>query len=308
MTMTTILRRTLAAAACAAMAISAGCSKAPDSAPAPAGAGWQAAEIMVVKGFKAPECAAADAATGKVYVGNMVRDPELSGGKEYWSDDGNGFVSRMSPDGKVDELRWAISNDSVTFHSPKGLCISGGTLWTADNHQVVAVDLATGKPLRKINFPDAKLMNDMVADGERVYVSDTGTGRITRVAPGEPVRLKGPPGANGLAFRDGKLYCVSWGEHEIYEIDLAGKAEARAIGLAGEFANLDGIEALPDGSFLVSDQPNNRLARVSADFKTVETFVTVTTPADFGIDLERGRIYVPSYEEGTVTIFSLARK
>ncbi len=306
--MTMNMRRALAAAACAAMAIAAGCSKAPDSAPAPAGAGWQVSEITVVKGFKAPECAAADAATGKVYVGNMVRDPKLSGGKEYWSDDGNGFVSRMSSGGKVDELRWAESNDAATFHSPKGICVSGGTLWTADNHQVVAVDLATGAPLKAINFPDAKLINDMVADGERVYVADTGTGRITRVAPGEPVVLKGPPGANGLAFRDGKLFCVSWGEHEIYEIDLEGKAEARAVGLADKFANLHGIEALPDGSFLVSDQPNNRLARVSADFKTVETFVTVTTPADFGVDLERGRIYVPSFKEGSVTIFSLARK
>ncbi|MHC4248546.1 MAG: NHL repeat-containing protein [Planctomycetota bacterium] len=293
-------RRLLVLTACATALVT-GCGKRP----APGGCPWEASEITVVKGFDAPECALADAAAGKVYVGNMVPDPKFEGGKEYWSNDGTGFVSRMSPEGKVDDLRWAASSDAVTFHSPKGLCIAGGKLWAADNTRVIAVDLATGEPVSAIKIEGAKLLNDMVADGERVYVSDTGAGRITRVAPGDPVHLKGPAGANGLAFRGGKLFCVSWGEHEIYEIDLEGKAEAKAVGLADKFANLDGIEALPDGSFLVSDQPNDRIARVSADFKTVETLVTVTSPADFGLDLGRGRIYVPSFQGNCVTIISL---
>ncbi len=120
--------------------------------------------------------------------------------------------------------------------------------------------------------------------------------------------MKGPAGANGLAFRGGKLYCVSWSEHEVYEIDLTGAAEPKALGLAKHFANLDGIEFLPDGSFLVSDQPNDRIAWVSADCRAVETLVKVGKPADFGIDLTRGRMYVPCFTDSTVTVFEFGKR
>ena len=69
-----------------------------------------------------------------------------------------------------------------------------------------------------------------------------------------------------------------------------------------------GIEFLPDGSFLVSDQPNDRIAWVSADRRTVETLVEVGKPADFGIDLTRGRLYVPCFTDGTVTVFELGKR
>ena len=201
-----------------------------------------------------------------------------------------------------------MSGGTAKFHSPKGRCILRGQLWVADNHQLITVDLATGEAALALDLPGAKKLNDMATDGEYPYVSDTDTGRITRIAPDGPQHLKGPAGANGLEFRNGKLYCVSWSEHEIYEVDLTGKAEAIPMGLAGRFANLDGIEALPDGSFLVSDQPNDRIAWVSADGRAVETLLSISKPADLGLDTTRMRLYVPSFQGNSVTIFSLKRK
>jgi DNA-binding beta-propeller fold protein YncE len=264
-------------------------------------------QLRVIGGLEGPECALVNPATGKIYASNMTPDPKAEGAGKYWDDDGTGSISLLT-DSKLEKLHWAKSNNIATMHSPKGLCIVKRQLWIADNHQVVVVDIATGKPVKALDIPDAKFLNDMVSDGKYAYVADTSTSRISRVGPGAMKHYKGPASGNGLCFRDGKLYCSSWGEHDIFEIDLSGKAEAKSVGLAKEFAGLDGIEPLPDGSFLVSDQPNHRIAWVSADFKNVETIAKVNKPADFGIDLKRQRIYVPCFVDNTVTVFSLKRK
>ena len=268
---------------------------------------WRAKQLKVIGGLEAPECAVVNPATGKVYASNMILDAKTEGDAKYWGDDGTGSISRLT-DGKLEKLHWAKSNDAATLHSPKGLCIVNGQLWIADNHQVVVVDIATAKPVKAIDIPGAKFLNDMVSDGKHAYATDTATGRISRVGPGALRHYKGPASPNGLAFRDGKLYCASWAEHEIYEIDLSGKAEAKPVGLAKEFAGLDGIEALPDGSFLVTDQANNSIVWVSAEFKKVETIAKVNKPADFGIDIKRERLYVPCFVDNTVTVFEFVLK
>ncbi len=268
---------------------------------------WRMEQLQVIGGLEGPECALVNPATGKIHASNMTLAPKAEGDAKYWGDDGTGSISLLT-DSKLEKLHWAKSNNIATLHSPKGLCIVNGQLWIADNHQVVVVDIATAKPVRVLDIPDAKWLNDMVSDGKYAYAADTATSRISRVGPGAMRHYKGPTSANGLAFRDGKLYCSSWSEHEIYEIDLSGKAEAKPVGLAKEFAGLDGIEALPDGSFLVSDQPNNRIVWVSADFKKTETIAKVNKPADFGIDIKRQRLYVPCFVDNTVTVFSLKRK
>ena len=268
---------------------------------------WRAQKLRVIGGLEAPECALVNPATGKIYASNMTPADDAEGDARYWGDDGTGSISLLT-DRALEKLHWAKSNATATLHSPKGLCIVGGQLWIADNHQVVVVDIATGKPVKALDIPGAKFLNDMVSDGKYAYAADTATSRISRVGPGPIVHYKGPASANGLGFRDGKLYCSSWAEHEIYEIDLSGKGEAKPVGLAKEFAGLDGIEALPDGSFLVSDQPKNRIVWVSADFKKTETIAEVNQPADFGIDIKRQRLYVPCFVDSTVTVFSLKRK
>jgi DNA-binding beta-propeller fold protein YncE len=280
-----------------------GCLDTPDPHKCP----WQAKQLKVIGELAAPECALVDPVAGEVYVSNMTPDPKAAGDAKYWGDDGKGSISLLT-DGKLEKLHWVRSGNAATLHSPKGICVVNGQLWIADNHQVVVVDMATAKAVNVLEIPDAKFLNDMVSDSKHAYAADTATSRISRVGPGAMRHYKGPAGANGLAFREGKLYCVSWSEHEIYEIDLSGKAEAKPVGLAKEFANLDGIEALPDGSFLVSDQPNNRIVWVSRDFKETETIAKVNKPADFGIDLKRERLYVPCFVDNTVTVFSLKRK
>lgn len=275
-------------------------AKATDTKIAKAG-GWRVEKMAALSGFDAPESATPDLATGNVYVSVMV-PKKTPDGPDYWTDDDDGFISRLIGD-KLESPKWSTATDTVRFNSPKGLCVLKGELWVADVHQVLTVDLTTAKPSLRLKPPGAQMLNDMATDGESAFVSDTGTGKITRIGPKETSELQGPKGANGLAFRDGKLFCVSWSEHELYEIDLSGKLPAKPAGLAAQFKNCDGLEVLPDGSFLVADCTANRIARVSADLKSVETFVETPMPADVGLDIKRERLYVPSFEHNNVTVF-----
>ena len=268
---------------------------------------WRAEKIRVIHGLQAAECALPDPITGNIYASNMNYDPNAELPAKYWGDDGNGSIGVLS-DEKLVKLHWCGSDKNSTIHSPKGMCLASGRLWVADNNRVIVIDPASGKQVRAIVVPGAKFLNDMASDGKYAYAADTASGRITRVGPGPMEHYKGPSTANGLGFRGDKLYCARWGEHDIFEIDMSGKEEAKPVGLADQFEGLDAIEALPDGSFLVSDQPTSRIVWVSADFKKVEMLVSVNKPADFGIDLKRGRIYAPTFFDNTVTIFSLERK
>ena len=55
------------------------------------------------------------------------------------------------------------------------------------------------------------------------------------------------------------MFGVSWTEHEIYELDPAGKKAPVAFGLSDHFTNLDAIEVLGDGTSIVSDFTGNNV-------------------------------------------------
>jgi DNA-binding beta-propeller fold protein YncE len=268
--------------------------------------GENLSRLLTLEGFEAPECVVVDPDTGMAYVSNMATPPE-----SYWEDTGKGFISRLNPDGTMDRLRWVESTGAFILHQPKGMAIQDGKLYVADNKRVLVFSIADARPLSARSLVGAQQLNDMATDGKHVYVSDTGTGKIHRLnAEGEgPAPVVGVvEGVNGITFREGRLYAVSWALHEIFELSLTGEHSPRRFGVDRHFTNLDGIEPMPDGSFIVSDFTGNRVARVSADRHQVKTLYELTTPADIGIDRKRMRLYVPQLQSDRVVVLSLAPK
>ena len=103
--------------------------------------------------------------------------------------DGNGFITRVAPDGTVTNLKW-IDGESevVTLNAPKGMAIIGDTLYVADITHVRFFHRDTGEPLGEIEIPGATFVNDLAAGrGGWLFVSDTDvsarTGRRTPVRP-----------------------------------------------------------------------------------------------------------------------------
>ncbi len=266
---------------------------------------WTAKEVRVVEGFNTPESVCPDVDAGVVYVSNVEA---LEG--QYWSNDRKGHISLLTPEGGISQARWLDSTAESVINGPKGMCRLGDYLYFADISRLMRISTeSSGAAPEEIQLPETRMLNDLATDGKCVYVSDTGLGRVYRVdETGEVTRLPALPGANGLAFHKGRLFGVSWDQHEVFELDPDGKELARPLGLAQHFASLDGIEALDDGSLIVSDFTGNKVCVISPDGKTVGTLVELESPADIGLDRKRGLLYVPQFMKDRVVICQLTRE
>ena len=93
---------------------------------------------------------------------------------------------------------------------------------------------------------------------------------------------------------------------DLYELDPAGKTPPKPFGLAPKFKGLDGIDMLPDGTFLITDCHGHRVYTVGPDRKTVKLMAEgLEYPADLCVDLKRGYVYVPQFFRNTVEVYRL---
>jgi DNA-binding beta-propeller fold protein YncE len=142
-----------------------------------------------------PESVYYDKAQKVLYVSNIV-----GGGTDI---DGNGYIARMSLYGQV------LPGPLVTgLNGPKGMVMSGRTLWVSDINRLVEVDTRTGAK-RFYDAPGSVFLNDTAVDDDgNVYVSDIATRKIWRLKNGQMAEwVNTPLNPNGLLFDDdsGKL-------------------------------------------------------------------------------------------------------
>lgn len=258
-------------------------------------------KIKVIENLDLPECMVIDPVSGDVYVSNVVTANE-----GYWDDDGNGFISKMAADGTMLKLRWLESTADMPINGPKGMCILAGKLYINDNNKLKYCSLDNPANVELIEMEGAVKLNDLATDGESIWVSDTARGKVFRIAPdGTVSEIPAPETANGIALYKGKIFAVSWGLHEIFELDAAGKKEPVSFSLADNFVALDGIEVLDDGSFVVSDYKGNMLYRILPDRKTLVELIELQSPADFALDRKNDLLYVPEMLKSRAVILKL---
>ena len=76
-------------------------------------------------GFSTPESVLYDPEADVYLVANIHGGPSAR--------DGNGFISRLSPEGEVIALKWIDSAaEGVTLDAPKGMALVGERLFVAD--------------------------------------------------------------------------------------------------------------------------------------------------------------------------------
>jgi sugar lactone lactonase YvrE len=269
-------------------------------------------EIAITRvGFSTPESVIHDSVADVYLVSNIEGAPAAK--------DDNGFIARLSPDGYVQQLRWIDgAAQNVTLHAPKGMAISGDTLYVADIDCVRRFVRTTGATAGDIcAFEGATFLNDIAVDSlGTLYVTDSGlepdltpsgTDAIWRFTPagltGKVVEgsLLGAP--NGIAFRGQDGFVVTFRSGELYQI---GPSNNRDIILSGALdRGLDGIEFTRDGGFLFSSWGDKAVHRVDAQGHTSRLLENVQTPADIGYDARRNRALVPLLEMNEVRITPL---
>lgn len=269
------------------------------------------ADIVVADaGFSTPESVLHDPASDVYLVSNINGSPLDA--------DDNGFISRVSPDGAVLELKWIDGADSaVALNAPKGMAVEGGTLFVADITCIRRFDAATGAPAGEICPPGATFLNDVARGGDgTVWFTDSGfrmgpdglvpsgTDAVYRYFPAGDslvVVAKDPAlgGPNGVAVGAEGALVVTFGTGEAYRMGADGQSTSV---LPASQRQLDGVEILPDGSFLATSWGDQCVYRVGADGAMAKALEGVEAPADLGWDAGRQRVLVPLFNANRVVI------
>lgn len=278
----------------------AGCAPAQDGKPS-------ARPLLVLPGFHGPESVLHDPEQDVYFVSN------ISGGSS--DKDGDGFISRVRPDGTVDSPGFVRGGrDGTTLHAPKGMALVGDTLWVTDIDAIRGFDRRTGLPLATIEVPGSGFLNDLtVGPDGMLYATDSGfraaedgTGRaaVYRVAPGHRAeRVLDVPGPNGIALTadGGGLLIASFADDAIREWrPLDGTVTVLGRG-PGQH---DGLVVLDDGRVVASSWADSALVAVGPG-GAVTLVAGVPSPADLGLDRGRGRFLVPLLREDRVEVWAV---
>src|ERR1700709_199467 len=83
--------------------------------------------LWETSGLMSPESVVLDSARNEFFVSNMASHGNAS-------TPGDGFISRISAEGKIIELKWITGLDN-----PKGLAIANGHLYVGDDKDLVEI-------------------------------------------------------------------------------------------------------------------------------------------------------------------------
>ena len=259
-------------------------------------------------GFATPESVLHDEQADVYLVSNINGSPT--------DHDGNGFISRLSTDGDVLDLKW-IDGESggVTLNAPKGMALAGDLLYVADIDCIRMFDRSTGAAAGEECLPNASFLNDVASaiDGGILFTdsgldptfSPSGTdalyrlgdsGRSTVIANAQ---LGAPNGV--LDTRDGPLV-VTFMSGEVFRVGIGGNYTA--VSEASE-RQLDGVIALADGRILVSSWGESCVMELAPDGSLSCIISGLEAPADIGVDRGRDRVLVPLFNGNAVVIRSV---
>jgi len=269
--------------------------------------------VVADVGFSTPE-SVLHAAASDVYLVSNINGSSLD-------EDDNGFISRVSPDGAVLDLKWIDGADAaVTLHAPKGMAMEGATLFIADITCIRRFDAATGAPAGEICPEGATFLNDVARGGDgSIWFTDSGfrmgpegltpsgTDAVYRYFPdgdslavvAKDTALGGP---NGVAAGAEGALVVTFGTGEAYRLDAGGE---RTVILPASQRQFDGVEILPDGGFLATSWGDQCVYRVGADGTLTKALEGVEAPADLGWDAGRQRLLVPLFNANRVVVRTL---
>ena len=260
-------------------------------------------------GLAHPESVRYDSAADVYYVSVINGDPAAH--------DDNGFIDVVSADSfRVILTLVRGGQNGVTLDAPKGLAVSGDTLWVADIDAVRAFDKHNGSPLLSVDLKPlhARFLNDVAVGGDgAVYVTDTGTGDSTnaggnvifRIADGRAsVALASPALAapNGIAWSPQlhRFLLAPGGK----DVQTWAPGDRAPVPFAAGPGTYDGIEPLADGRIVVTSWADSAV-HIIQDGQMTTWIRHVNGPADIGVDVRRGRVALPRLVENRVEYFLL---
>lgn len=264
--------------------------------------------LGITAGLSHPESVRYDSVSDVYYVSNINGDPSAH--------DGNGFIDVVSADSFKVILELVHGGPNTALSAPKGMAISGDTLWVADIDTVRAFDKHSGDVLATVDLAPfhAAFLNDVTIGGDgAVYVTDTGTGDSTDATGNVIYRITGGKATVALATPElaqpngitwdatGQRFLLAPGGRSVQTWTPPQKTPVPLITGPGTY---DGIELLADGRILVTSWADSALHAISDG--VMSTMISgLNGPADIGVDTRRQVVAVPRLMDDRVEYFRI---
>ena len=249
---------------------------------------WKTGQIL-----KTPESSLYDPDLNVIFVSNVNQNP--------WEKDGNGFISVLTPDGKMKTAEWVSG-----LSGPKGMGILNGKLYVADIDELVEIDIAQGKIVKKYPANGVASLNDVdVSDDGIVYVSDTNSGKVLALKDGEfSVWYDGSEMGkiNGLFAEGDKLYV---GADNLYQMD---RKTQKITEVQSDCGGIDGLTKDNDGNFVFSNWPGHIYYYQGGQMtKMMDTVDQKINTADVGFAKKLNVLLVPTFFDNQIVAYKIVR-
>lgn len=238
--------------------------------------------------LRTPESVLYDSRTDVLYVANIDGKSDAL--------DGTGFISKVSLDGKIENLHWTSG-----LNAPKGMGLYKNRLYVTDVYRLVAINTETGQAEKTWDAVDQKgaFLNDVtVAKDGTVYVSDSRADKLYRLKDDkwdvwmEGEQLNKPNGVLAVGKNQLMIGCTKTGA--LRSVDVNTKT---MMTIADGMTATDGIVPEGKGNYFVSDW-NGQVFHVNADGtkeQLIDTRADKVNAADIDYVAKRKLLIVPTF-------------
>jgi len=249
------------------------------------------------KELRVPESVLYDKSGNILYVSNINGKPTEKNGQ--------GFISKVSLDGKIEVLKWATG-----LHAPKGSAIYKNKLYVSDIDHLIEIDVSTGKILAKYPATGAKFLNDVATDSMgNVYVTDMSSENsvIYILSHGTmAVWMKGDEisSPNGLDIEGKRLLVGNSGDGSLKAINLADK---KITTIARVGSGIDGLRSDGKGNYFISDW-RGKTSLVTASGQIIvliDTTALKINSADLEYVKSRKLLLIPTFFANRVVAYTV---
>nr|WP_298794205.1 hypothetical protein [uncultured Allomuricauda sp.] len=202
----------------------------------------------------------------------------------------NGFISKISKDGTLQELKWIEG-----LNRPTGMAIRDSLLYVADVNALIVINTKKGTVVERFLEPVTNSgLNDVaINDKGEVYVSASFVHSICKLKDGELIlwakdeeRLKW---ANGLVATNKEIIVAGL---DISTIDLDSR-RIDSIQLNPSIKDFDGL--IPDGNdgFFVTTVENSGFYHINKQMQVTKILEDAPYFGDLEFDRANKTIYIP---------------
>ena len=243
--------------------------------------------------LRTPEAVLYNPAETLLYVANVNENP--------WEMDGNGFISTMNLEGKIQELKWVDG-----LNGPKGMGILNGKLYVADINAVVEIDIAEATIVNRYELEGKPTLNDITVHDGKLFVSGSDSNKIFEL---KDVKLSvihegdlGRP--NGLFAEADRLLMLTSNSSELVSINPQ-TMESKV--LVDSLGHGDGIVPVGNGDYLASSW-KGEVFYITSDWDRIQLLDTRAekiNAADIEFVINEKLLLVPTFFDNRVVAYHL---